>query len=211
MKIHLKRIAALALVSALFVVPAAAVETEIPAPVLLSWTDDPATTMTFTWQSAGQADAAVQVVTELQYQTAGFTDPLEFPAAIRDISLDGSGVWYSEAAASGLEPSTAYVYRVGNENAWSEQGTFTTSGTDPTSLTFAYMGDVQTADDTAGDYAVWGDFIEMLYQRNPELAFAVVGGGQCQQRHCSGRVQALYSKRRTGVFLGSPVFHHRQP
>ena len=201
--IRLKQIAALSLLTALFAVPAFAAEGE--EPVLLSWTGDCETTMTFSWQSESRADAAVQVVPEYQYQASGFAGALEFPAAVKDVSLDGSGAWRCQAAASGLEPDTVYVYRVGSQDAWSEPGSFTTRAAGSASLTFAYLGDAQTANDTAADYAVWGDWIETIYQRSPELAFAVLGGDNVNSGISLDEFR-LFTQNAGRVFSSVPLF-----
>lgn len=147
-----------------------------PYGVLLSWAGDPSTSMTAAWRDSVKAEQSMQVVAETQYDKTGFTGAAEFAAVCKDVSLDSSGAWGYEATAAGLRPSTVYAYRVGSEGSWSAVRTFTTA--DPTSqtLTFAYLGDVQTVSDSAAEFALWGKLAEAMYRRNPELAFAVMGG-----------------------------------
>lgn len=171
----LKRIGAF-FASAVLLTGIAFAAPESPCQVLLSWTGDPATTMTFTWRDDSPKTEMVQVVPQAQFDKSGFAGAAEFPATFKDISLDGSGVWHYEATAIDLMPGTTYVYRAGADGTWSEARTFTTDAPDEETLTFAYLGDVQTANDTAADYALWGDLIEAVYERSPELAFAVLGG-----------------------------------
>lgn len=71
---------------------------------MLSWTGDPAVTMTFCWRDDSQMEARVQVVPETLYRQTGFTEAVEFAAVCTDVSLDGSGAWRYEAAADGRIP-----------------------------------------------------------------------------------------------------------
>ena len=43
-------------------------------------------------------------------------------------------------------------------------------------VTFLYMGDVQPANDIKEEFALWGELSQAAFSRNPELAFAVLGG-----------------------------------
>lgn len=198
------KIGAFFLAAALLTGMASAVD-EGPGQVLLSWTGDPATTMTFTWRDDSRGEETVQVVPEIQYEKTGFESAAEFSAVCKDVSLDGSGAWHYEATAVGLEPGTAYAYRVGGENAWSGTGTFTTGGADTETLTFAYMGDVQTANDIAAEYALWGDLIEALYERNPGLSFAVLGGDNVNSG-ISLEEFGLFTENAGRVFSSVPLF-----
>ena len=74
------------------------------------------------------------------------------------------------------DPATTYVYRVGRQGAWSKPYHFTTEDPAAESLTFAYLGDVQPAGDSAAAFALWGQEVQRLYQQHPELRFAVLGG-----------------------------------
>ena len=174
-------------------------------PVLLSWTGNPETTMTFVWQEDIQRQAVVQVAAQAQYQKTGFEGAVSFPAGCRDISLDGSGAWHYEATATGLEPGTAYVYRAGSGEDWSETASFTTAQPGADSLTFAYLGDPQTANDTAEDYAAWGDLVEAIRARNPELAFAVLGGDNVNSG-ISLPEFTLFTENAGRVFSSVPLF-----
>ncbi len=147
-----------------------------PYNLALSWTQDTSTTMTVTWMDETARDEVVQVVRQIDHDKTGFDGCMEIAAACKDVSLDGSGVWHYEATAAGLEPGTAYVYRVGSESAWSESHTFTTDDPDAQTLTFAYLGDVQPANDTQAEYALWSELVQTMYERNPELSFAILGG-----------------------------------
>ena len=148
----------------------------IPFGLVLSWTEDPATSITAVWRDDEEKAEYLQVVSELDYNTSGFETAVTAEAACWDISLDLTGVWHYEATVTGLTPDTVYCYRVGGGDAWSEVRTFRTDDPRSEAVTFAYMGDVQTAGVMEEDYALWGELCAALYERNPELSFAVLGG-----------------------------------
>lgn len=147
-----------------------------PVHIVLSWTQDPATSITAAWRCDTPSEQVMQVVQGAQYNRAGFADAVVFSAACKDISLDGTGIWHYEAMVDGLEPGTTYAYRVGNEHAWSEVKTFTTVDPAAKTLTFAYMGDVQPVNDSEAEFALWGELAQAMVERNPELSFVILGG-----------------------------------
>lgn len=173
--------------------------------VLLSWTGDPATTVTAVWSDREERDEVMQVAERTQYDKTGFEGAMEFAAARRDVSLDGTGAWRYEATASGLTPATEYVYRVGCGEEWSRSRSFTTAEPASASVTFAYMGDVQPANDTASDYARWGELIEGMYERSPELSFAVLGGDNVNSGISLEEFE-LFSKNAERVFSSVALF-----
>lgn len=176
-----------------------------PSNILLSWTDDPSETITVVWCDDGEKNEVIQLVTKAQYGETGFSSTIEFAASCKDVSLDSSGAWHYEATATGLAPSTEYVYRVGSEEAWSGARSFTTADPASDTLTFAYMGDVQTAGDTASDYALWGGLIEDMYKRSPELSFAVLGGDNVNSGISLEEFE-LFSENAGKVFSFVPLF-----
>jgi len=156
-------------------VPARAVE-GAPFDPILSWTGSAAASITASWRDSARKTETLQVTPKTQYDKSGFTDAAEFSADCKDVSLDGSGVWHYEATAAGLAANTAYLYRVGCGGSWSKASIFTTSDAASKTVTFAYMGDVQTVKDSKAEYALWGKLAQSMYAANPNLSFAVMGG-----------------------------------
>lgn len=147
-----------------------------PDNIVLSWTQETATTQTFSWRDNLNQTEYVQVVTLAQYRQNGFSDAAQVAAACKDISLDGTGFWHYEATASGLAPATTYRYRVGNENGWSKVNSFATADPGTTSLSFVYMGDIQINSDMTEEYGLWGELAQAAYRQTPDLAFGLLGG-----------------------------------
>jgi len=143
---------------------------------ILSWTGDPATTMTVTWR--GETDTApyVQYTTQAEYDRTGFKGAAQVEASCKDISLDGSGAWHYEAEMTGLAPATRYVYRTGGGSAWSGIAAFTTADPRADSFSFTYMGDIQVVNDAEAEYARWGELAQAAYSKAPDIAFGLLGG-----------------------------------
>lgn len=203
----MRRILGIALLAAMMVLlgSTAFAENDKPYDLALSWTDDPATSMTVVWREEAQRAACMQVVEQLSYEKSGFAGAVEFPATGKDSSLDGSGAWHYEATATGLKAATAYVYRVGREGGWSEVHSFTTDDPTSGSVVFAYLGDVQPAGDSAEDYANWSRFVQKVYQQHPELRFAVLGGDGVNSGISQQQFDQLFAAAEP-VFSQVPLF-----
>ena len=195
----------LLLVAALLLLPPVSASDGGPFGVALSWTEDPAASITAVWRDDTQKMEYLQVISEAEYRVSGFDAAETMEAFCTDISLDASGVWHYEATANGLEANTVYCYRVGCGDAWSEVGTFRTDDPQSETVTFAYMGDVQTAGDMEADYALWGKLCAALYERSPELSFAVLGG-DLTNNGISVKMFDCFFRNASPVFSHVPLF-----
>ncbi|MCD7947632.1 MAG: S-layer homology domain-containing protein [Oscillospiraceae bacterium] len=171
-----------------------------PFGVMLSWTDDPATTQTVVWRGTEDAVGTVEYVTEMVYGKTGFDTATQVQAIQTNISLGDDPAWHFEATMTGLTPGTRYAYRVGGTGGWSDTAYFTTEDTTQTqAFTFVYMGDVQVAENTEEEFALWGELAQAAYQRAPELAFAMMGGDIVESGVSLPQFDAF-------AINGSPVF-----
>jgi len=134
--------------------------------VILTWTDDPATTQTITWLMTGNSQASVQYLNAEEYN--GSFDVAR-QVDVDGIAFDSSHYRYT-ATLTGLSPGTQYVYRVGREGAWSEPLSFSTSPANPENFTFLYLGDVQSG------YTQWGSLLDEISSEYPQIGFALLGG-----------------------------------
>lgn len=137
-----------------------------PEQVILTWTGDPAVSQAITWLSPdGEADI-------IQYAEAEGFDG-DFSAAGQAVAAGGQFAGSDDhrftVTLTGLAPGTQYFYRVGRDEAWSENFSFSTSA-DPDDFTFLYLGDVQEG------YVGWGSMLEQIYDENPDVRFALLGG-----------------------------------
>lgn len=147
-----------------------------PNQILLSWTDDPATTQTVVWRSASSDEGYVQYVTQAQYNRTGFDGATQIKAVRKDVSLDNSCAWHFEATITGLSPATAYVYRVGNASGWSEAASFRAADTETESFSFVYFGDIQVMNNASEEFTLWGELAQAAYEKAPDMAFGLFGG-----------------------------------
>jgi Icc-related predicted phosphoesterase len=137
-----------------------------PEQIILTWTGNPATSQTVTWLTP---DAESD---KLQYaESSGFDGDFSTAGQITATSeqFAGSDNYRYTVTITELNPGTQYVYRVGRDGAWSEALSFSTSA-DPDDFTFLYLGDIQDG------YAQWGSMVEQIYEENPEIKFALLGG-----------------------------------
>jgi len=110
--------------------PAAPAPGAIPTRIVLTWADDPARTQAVTWRTETAAASP-------QAQVARFNaDPRFEPSATTvtatvqmDDLGDGRSAAHYAARFQGLEPETAYCYRVGDGQVWSEWNVFRTAST----------------------------------------------------------------------------------
>ncbi|MEM9379342.1 MAG: metallophosphoesterase family protein [Planctomycetota bacterium] len=117
--------------------------TASPDRVVLTLAADPATTVEVCWRT----DASVaEGVVEFARATPGpkFVKSIESrAAATTTFGLEGEEVHRHHVQLSGLEPETAYVYRVGSESGWSEWYQFRTASAERQPFRFVYFGDAQ--------------------------------------------------------------------
>lgn len=125
--------------------------TTLPAPelmpqrVLLGWSEDPATTQTVTWRT-GAPCAAAQAQVVRWSGLAKFSDDAATVQAVSAVTDLGRGekAHTHEAVLRGLEPGTAYGYRVGDGTVWGEWHRFQTAAASPEPFRFLYFGDTQS-------------------------------------------------------------------
>lgn len=88
---------------------------------------------------------------------------------------------YHHARFEGLQPSTRYVYRVGDGTNWSEWFQFRTASRDAEPFRFIYLGDAQ---DSIGP--MWSWVFRAAYAAAPDAAFIIHGGDLTAQRDNDG-------------------------
>ncbi|MFS0723055.1 metallophosphoesterase [Paenibacillus sp. 1P07SE] len=74
----------------------------------------------------------------------------------------------------GLTPGTAYKYRLGSDDNWSETGYFTTEAENVTDYEFIYVADSQGGN--TNDYVVWSNTLRAALDKFPESQFLVHAG-----------------------------------
>lgn len=135
--------------------------------IILTWTDDPATSQAITWLMPKNGPARVQYA-----EAQGFAG--DFNAA-RQVAVSGEpfagGTYYRYTVTiTALNPGTEYLYRVGRDGRWSSPATFSTAPAKVTDFTFLYLGDVHYG------FAAWAGMLEKVYRKHPCIRFALLGG-----------------------------------
>lgn len=74
----------------------------------------------------------------------------------------------------GIEPGVRYYYDMGDGSSFGSSGSFVVNE-DSGTVKFLYLGDVQFEKST-DEYKKWGSMVSRIYEENPELDFAVIGG-----------------------------------
>ncbi|MFS0723999.1 Ig-like domain-containing protein [Paenibacillus sp. 1P07SE] len=151
--------------------------TREPYNISVTMGNDAQSSRQFAWHTHPEVtDTVVELV-----EQAAFTD-FEAGDVIR---IQGESSTYTtfkdgtmrvhKATAAGLEPGTAYVYRVGDGAGYvSAQGTFRTSDPDAASTQFLFLTDSQGGD--ASQFETWGRTLDKALTYMPEPEFLLHGG-----------------------------------
>ncbi|MEM8767478.1 MAG: fibronectin type III domain-containing protein [Pseudomonadota bacterium] len=144
--------------------------TPLPDRVVLTWSDDPATTQSVTWRT----DTTVQRgVAELALAgpngRAMKTEP--FVAETQSFESDHNTAHYHTLTFRDLEPDTLYAYRVGDGVNWTEFFHFRTASADPAPFRFVYFGDAQNDVKTH-----WSRVFREAFRDAPRAAFMLHAG-----------------------------------
>lgn len=115
----------------------------VPDRIMLTWAGDPTTTQAVTWRTDATVTNSFAQVTRLTAEPAEpkYLDTLR--GAYQTLVWVDDVAHYHNINFTGLEPSTWYLYRVGDGEHWSEWNRFRTADADPYNFTFVYMGDAQ--------------------------------------------------------------------
>ena len=144
------------------------------------------------WLSTSTMDGVAQVALASQYQE-GQAFPAEnvkeFKAERTDIGMDE---FSNKVEISGLEPNTRYVYRVGNEELWSEVHSFTT-GAMSGDFNFLFAGDPQigSSGNVGNDGKNWEQTLDYAVEWFPESSFLLSAGDQVEHHSNDGEYESF--------------------
>ncbi|GAB3942745.1 hypothetical protein GCM10028805_07800 [Spirosoma harenae] len=142
---------------------------EQPDQILLTWSNDPATTQDIQWRTtASVKDGWVQ------YWVKGTTDTLSKQASIfrmEDRLLQNDRyVNRFTGQLSGLKPGETYAYRVGSKiGQWSAPASFKTQSLTSDGFSFIWFGDTHKSPD-------WGAMARKTIARHSDIAFYSIAG-----------------------------------
>ena len=111
------------------------------------------------------------------------------------LTTDLGAARYHEARASGLEPATRYLYRVGDGEHWSEWCQTETSAAEAKPFVFVYFGDAQN--DVRSH---WSRVVRNAFRDAPRAAFFL---------HAGDLINRAESDREWGEWFEASGFIHR--
>jgi hypothetical protein len=141
-----------------------------PDHITLSWTGNPATTMTVTWRADSTIDHGI-----VQYRKKNENNPAVRTSEARahEFTTDLGTSKIFSSTLEGLSPNSEYSYRVGNGSSWSEQNSFTTAPATVSKYKFLVFGDSQSSVTASDPYGEWRQTIHAAFDANPDTAFIV--------------------------------------
>lgn len=152
----------------------AAESTTEPKGVILSWSENPASTQSITWSDSTQGKGRIQfVAAKIGVNTPDFSKAKKIQA--KCIEVAPKVLYRYEVVIRNLTADTIYWYRVSNGTVWSNPSTFRTAPVSVPSYRFMYLGDVQF-EIREEDYQSWSDMISKAYADHPDIRFCLMGG-----------------------------------
>jgi hypothetical protein len=137
-----------------------------PSRVILTPTETPETSQSFSWLAGHQSQDAGQV--QIRPAAGGEVRTVDAYAAG---AVNGNPLQHYSTTVDGLTAATAYSYRVGIEGAWSDWNEFTTADPTDTEFQFVYYGDAQIGLDST-----WPKVVDMAEASAPESIGSVHAG-----------------------------------
>ncbi len=150
---------------------------DVPDRIVLTWTDDPATSQAVTWRTAARVDSAVAELTVATPHGGfgdikGMQDDAEtIRATTQMLSTDLGEASFHSVEFKGLLPETLYAYRVGDGVNWSEWFQFRTASRQRKPFSFIYFGDAQREIKSQ-----WSRVIRQAYKHASDARFVIHAG-----------------------------------
>ncbi len=114
-----------------------------PDRIILTWSDDPATTQTVNWRTDSSVEQGYAEISEATDGPRFVRDLTRISSKIDELESSVGKSKYHHATFRDLKPSTKYVFRVGDGKNWSEFSQFTTASKTTEPFSFVYFGDAQ--------------------------------------------------------------------
>ena len=135
--------------------------------VMLTWSDDPSSTMDIQWRTSKSIDTS-----DVTFRIKGSNDTLSLNAGkyeMEDLRLVNDRIVHRfTAKLKDLEAGTTYEYKISGQDHYPESQTFTTQSNDDT-FSFIWYGDSHHS-------PIWGNIANQAFQKHPEAAFHAIAG-----------------------------------
>lgn len=119
------------------------IPSKIPRQIILTWSNDPATTQSVTWRTDTTIMSAYAELALADDSPNFIYQAKKFPAATQAFGFEALRAHYHSVTFRELEPNTLYAYRVGSEGYISEWFHFRTAAATFQPFIFLYFGDAQ--------------------------------------------------------------------
>lgn len=148
----------------------------------------------FAWFSTSDKEAWVEIAKGTAEADQMPAEAQRVAAVVSPASEEG---YYSCQATVSVEPGTSYIYRVGNDDAWSDIYTTATGDADQ-SFSFLLAGDPQIgAGSTASDIEGWKDTMDKSAQWFPEAEFLISAGDQVNSNSNTAQYDGYFAPSQT--------------
>jgi 3',5'-cyclic AMP phosphodiesterase CpdA len=144
---------------------------EVPDRIIVNWTDDAATGFSVTWRTATAVTAGFAEIAQPGENQQFAKDARRVEAVTQTYQTNLGAANGHSVTFTGLTPSTAYAYRVGDGSNWSEWATLRTASQLAEPFSFIYLGDAQN-----GILPYWSRLIRQAYAHAPDARFIVHAG-----------------------------------
>jgi acid phosphatase type 7 len=143
----------------------------LPDRIVLTWSDDPATTQAVTWRTSTEVARGLAEIAIASPGPDLESQSRQVAAVTQALTTDLNSAHFHTVKFEGLLAKTRYAYRVGDGVNWSEWFQFSTASTDPEPFSFIYFGDAQN-----DLRSKWSRVIREAYRDAPKAKFMIHAG-----------------------------------
>lgn len=145
--------------------------TSVPDRIVLSWSDDPATTMSVTWRTDASVERPVAEIAPAEGGPKFLDKRQSVDATSQSLETNLGPSQRHTATFTELKPDRQYLYRVGDGTNWSEWSDFRTASTESKPFSFVYFGDAQN--DVKSH---WSRVVRRAFRDAPQASFFLHAG-----------------------------------
>ena len=143
----------------------------VPDRIVLSWSNDPSTTMSVTWRTDTSVQQAVAEIAPAEGGPKFIDKRQSIDAASQSLETNLGPSLRHSVTFEELRPATQYLYRVGDGTNWSEWADFQTASAEAVPFSFVYFGDAQN--DVKSH---WSRGVRRAFRDAPKAAFFLHAG-----------------------------------
>ena len=143
----------------------------VPDRIVISWSDDPSTTMSVTWRTDTTVRQAVAEIAPAEDGPKFVTSSKSIDASSQSLETNLGPSLRHTVTFQGLKPQHEYLYRVGDGTNWSEWADFRTASSEAAPFSFVYFGDAQN--DVKSH---WSRVVRRAFRDAPRASFFLHAG-----------------------------------